>query len=377
MLSCALGLLSLVILKAPSARANRSCQVMFALGSFATAVGLVASIWGRKLLTVTMSMLLIALGCGALLAMGVLPALALEPLLHGSGSWKSGPMPLREGWSHYAMALSEIACGLGLILAAARRTPIALASYAVVRVCLWVGAFWQLANIMLCGQVTRLIDNSESAAAQVGIFAAFAVAIACIFRGDRAWLSTFFGPGSRYPLSRSILPIASCPLIGGYLIIFIPLRYSRDSAVLTLLSIETVAACLTLSALIVLRIQCKRPINPDTVLESLQAAPVFVMSTDGIIQYWTNACTNMFGYTAKEAVGEHAPILLKTEYQQPNRQIADAMQTDAVWSGEAHQWTSDGRRLRTLVRLSLCVFEPRDDTKVVATVTNITDADPV
>ena len=58
-------------------------------------------------------------------------------------------------------------------------------------------------------------------------------------------------------------------------------------------------------------------LGDDEVLATLELATVFVRDLDGTIRFWSTGCTRLYGWSAEEAVGQSAHLLLRTEFPIP------------------------------------------------------------
>jgi PAS domain S-box-containing protein len=71
------------------------------------------------------------------------------------------------------------------------------------------------------------------------------------------------------------------------------------------------------------------------------------------IQYWNRSASELYGYSAEEALGSDPQPLLQSEYQQPLDEIIAALREHDHWEGELRQRTSDGRLLPISARWAL------------------------
>lgn len=65
----------------------------------------------------------------------------------------------------------------------------------------------------------------------------------------------------------------------------------------------------------------------------------------GNIRSWSKGCTNLFGWTADEAVGRRAHDLLHTATSVPPRDIEVALLRDGTWRGDLTRRARDGREI--------------------------------
>jgi PAS domain S-box-containing protein len=66
---------------------------------------------------------------------------------------------------------------------------------------------------------------------------------------------------------------------------------------------------------------------------------------DGAIRFWSGGCTRLYGWTAEEAVGQDAHLLLRTEFPIPRAEIEAALERAGEWTGDLRQRTRDGREI--------------------------------
>jgi|GEM_PF-5696793 len=83
---------------------------------------------------------------------------------------------------------------------------------------------------------------------------------------------------------------------------------------------------------------------------TLDLATVFVRGMDGTIQFWSEGCTRLFGWTAEEAVGQPAHTLLQTTFYTPFAVIEESLFTTGEWVGELRQVHRDGHEIVVAIR---------------------------
>jgi PAS domain S-box-containing protein len=81
--------------------------------------------------------------------------------------------------------------------------------------------------------------------------------------------------------------------------------------------------------------------------------PIIVMSMKNEVTYWNKEAVRMYGWSAAEACGRNADLLLKTEFPKPAKEIAAHLMENSFWEGELERTTRDGRRLVVSSRWSL------------------------
>jgi PAS domain S-box-containing protein len=286
-------------------------------------------------------------------------------------------IPLNAGWADVAMGLTLVVGGIALSFAQAREGTTQAIALAVVRTTLWGGAFWELVYVTLHGQFAHLFDRPASAALQIGLGAALLVFGCLMLRGDRRWLITLTGRDDSLSLPRYILPAALSPVIGAYVIGIGARSGAYDARVAFLLNVEFVSACAIILSIAAVRALWRPHQARDALAKALQQSPVIVHSTDGKIEYWSEECERMFGFSAEEAIGRHTPTLLKTEYLQPLPEIVERLRAEGLWSGEVRHVTRDGQTLTIASRIAIHRLEGDKALKVVATMIDITDFDRV
>src|ERR1700680_3668596 len=73
------------------------------------------------------------------------------------------------------------------------------------------------------------------------------------------------------------------------------------------------------------------------------AEAIIGMSTDGVIQSWNEASSRLYGYTAKEALEQHAPSLLARNPSERKQVVARAAGGDDQQQIESQDLSKDGR----------------------------------
>jgi PAS domain S-box-containing protein len=68
---------------------------------------------------------------------------------------------------------------------------------------------------------------------------------------------------------------------------------------------------------------------------------------------WNHGAEQMYGYSKDEAMGKHAPTLLKTRGKIPVNQIVSIVIKEGHWEGELLRATKDGREIVVLSRCAL------------------------
>ena len=73
--------------------------------------------------------------------------------------------------------------------------------------------------------------------------------------------------------------------------------------------------------------------------------PALARGADGRIRLWTAGAARLYGWSAAEALGQHAAALLDTNPSDPPETIAARLSAEGAWHGTARQRAADGRRL--------------------------------
>jgi PAS domain S-box-containing protein len=90
------------------------------------------------------------------------------------------------------------------------------------------------------------------------------------------------------------------------------------------------------------------------------------------IVYWNQGAEQMYGFSAKEALGKITPELLQTAYLQDYESIRKNLQLDHRWSGELLHTRKDGKRIVVLSRWNLDRDARGQRTTILETNTDIT-----
>jgi PAS domain S-box-containing protein len=107
--------------------------------------------------------------------------------------------------------------------------------------------------------------------------------------------------------------------------------------------------------------------------EALEQSNVFICSWDKRIEHWTTGCERLYGWSAREAVGQIAPVLLKTEFPRPLDEIRRDLMISRTWHGELKQVRKDGSTVLVSAQWVLLDGSNGADTPlIIATHTDIT-----
>lgn len=80
---------------------------------------------------------------------------------------------------------------------------------------------------------------------------------------------------------------------------------------------------------------------------------IFVCDMTGTLNYWNRAAQELYGWTAKDAVGTLTHNLLRTIFPSPREEITAELMRTGRWEGELVQTTKDGRQIAVSSRWSL------------------------
>jgi PAS domain S-box-containing protein len=80
---------------------------------------------------------------------------------------------------------------------------------------------------------------------------------------------------------------------------------------------------------------------------------ILVRDYAGRIIYWNRGATEIYGFTAEEALGEVTHKLLQTEHSEPLKRILQKLARDGRWSGEIVHTRKDGKRIVVMSRWAL------------------------
>jgi PAS domain S-box-containing protein len=105
---------------------------------------------------------------------------------------------------------------------------------------------------------------------------------------------------------------------------------------------------------------------------ALDQSTVLVRRWDGTIDHWTAGCQSLYGWTAAEAVGQIAHVLLKTTFPEPLDKIQDRLSAAGTWKGELGHVKRDGSRVRVATRWVLSPDSTDGPPRVIETHTDIT-----
>lgn len=105
---------------------------------------------------------------------------------------------------------------------------------------------------------------------------------------------------------------------------------------------------------------------------ALDQSTVLVRRWDGTIDHWTAGCQSLYGWTAAEAVGQVAHVLLKATFPEPLDKIQDQLRASGTWKGELEHVKRDGSRVLVATRWVLSPDNADAPPRVIETHTDIT-----
>ena len=82
-----------------------------------------------------------------------------------------------------------------------------------------------------------------------------------------------------------------------------------------------------------------------TLTGALDQSAVIVRTMDGVIRHWTSGCEHLYGWTAKDALGQICQDLLQTKFNVPLETIQKQLLEQGSWKGELQHTRADGTTL--------------------------------
>ena len=107
-------------------------------------------------------------------------------------------------------------------------------------------------------------------------------------------------------------------------------------------------------------------------LATLDLAAFMARGWDGTIRHWSDGCARLFGWSAEEAIGQNAHILLHARFSAPFEDVQKALREHGVWTGDLYQRTRDGREVIVLARKILRRGDGGDGDTVMEVFTDVT-----
>jgi PAS domain S-box-containing protein len=196
-----------------------------------------------------------------------------------------------------------------------------------------------------------------------GKSAAFAGLLLILIMLRAAWIG--YGPGllvcllTMYPVQGFLVPNRPHPVdpIRLGLLIVILLLVSRLSATKRRTEASLRSAAQSLEARVAERTlelsRNQERLREQAELLDLARDAILMKDDEGLIRFWNRGATQMYGWTAEEAVGQAAHTLLKTKPAEPLPDIEAKLRATGSWQGELTQTTRDGTSLVVMSRWAL------------------------
>ena len=99
--------------------------------------------------------------------------------------------------------------------------------------------------------------------------------------------------------------------------------------------------------------------------QAVDVVPLMLRGTDRVISFWTRAMERLYGFKAKEAIGQTCQALLRTEFLSPLPQIEEEFFDRGEWNGEIENRRRDGEVIRVASQWSL-LRGKKSDSAIVA-----------
>lgn len=107
-------------------------------------------------------------------------------------------------------------------------------------------------------------------------------------------------------------------------------------------------------------------------LATLSLGTFMARDMHGVIRYWAEGCTRLYGWTAEEAVGRSAHELLHTIFPRPLTEIEAILGREGEWTGDLRHQTRDGRELLVTVHNVLRRSAPEHPAVLLEFLTDVT-----
>ena len=271
------------------------------------------------------------------------------------------------------LGVTYLVMTVALSLAATRNRLFLGGAYGALRACVWIGAFWQLSNLVLGPDMRSLIATSPAIALQVALALAIIVNLVLVLRGDRSWLLLPPAAERKTLMARLILPVTILPVGIGYLAVVAMRLNVLSRSVGFLINLEFAGAALFLLGVWTMRSLRREQRSREELASALEVSSVIVRARDGVIRHWPGGCETLYGWTADEAAGRIADDLLATEFPVSRAAAEAALERDGEWTGEVRRATRSGEGRWVALRWTLMQeFGPRNLAQVVETQNDIT-----
>ncbi len=106
--------------------------------------------------------------------------------------------------------------------------------------------------------------------------------------------------------------------------------------------------------------------------EAVDRSNILIRHFDGTVEYWTNGCQRLYGWSADEALGRNSHDLLKTKFPVPVAKIEAELLANGSWQGDLTHQHKDGRWLLISTDWALLPGEKGSAPRVISTHTDIT-----
>ena len=101
--------------------------------------------------------------------------------------------------------------------------------------------------------------------------------------------------------------------------------------------------------------------------------PIFVRDMKGVITYWNRGAQELYGWTAKQAVGKSTQEILQTAFPVPFEEIQSQLLSTGRWEGELKKTKFDGKSVVVVSRWSLQRDERGNPVAILETESDITE----
>ena len=86
------------------------------------------------------------------------------------------------------------------------------------------------------------------------------------------------------------------------------------------------------------------------IIEVINLAAIMLRDIDGTIRFWSKGCGTLYGWSAQEAIGQHAHRFLKTVFPVSVAVINHSLTCDGEWIGKLRQTGRDGKEVYVAAR---------------------------
>jgi|RhiMetdeSRZDD1v2_1073273.scaffolds.fasta_scaffold42193_6 PAS domain S-box-containing protein len=100
---------------------------------------------------------------------------------------------------------------------------------------------------------------------------------------------------------------------------------------------------------------------------------IFVRGMDDVITYWNRGAEELYGWTARDAIGQHAHQLLQTVFPKPMEAIHGELLAAGRWEGELDKRKADGTPVAVASRWSLRRDEQQQPLAILETNNDVTE----